>query len=838
MYENYGLVNGSVPRVSTTRALLRGVNVRGDGVEFPRVSRKDYRVIVAAQEGYDDTVLVQLLSRLCRPGSEAWKNFMATRGGKRREIQNAKGEYDVSRLNVVRYVPPWERRKLAAAEKDGKVKKYTLAQLFSDTYVRDKYDIPVKVMASISNLALTSPADAAATAQDCMMQRSKGSGVKIKVTAGAYASGVQAAARDIHMMAAVKPNVQIGNPAMVVGEWLYLDGQDTQYTWKVKGPLTHASSVVDIHRIAMTSGAHETMHCFGVETAKLRIEIILDSGEVVSSTVLGHVGDPGDLRYLQDCGLVEVLKPDLQDKFHKLKTNVMSLCESGSHRATALQLNDKALVVNQHVLETVTAAQVNGKVLGARQVLGGDLWAFGSNAEYCPWSFREPVVGELACIMYHNGMTPNLSPAFPVVGNDGLHLLSERVEGVVPGMSGGAVVALSDFSLLGVHCGETVSRLKATRITETVFQDMCDFVTETSVGADSEEEQADSITQMLKSRGLARRVREVVSSMVSVYSGMDHVATAVKVRGELFSPLPGARQLVYGDGTRVEAEFVKKEQSLVSAAYDDKLKSLSRERLPQVGEAVVFLGLDKRGPITTNELKVTHVGPFSRNFSTTLPDDSGFSLIGAVALALHDGAVLGVAVSRSLVGGGMFSVTLPQADVGRRSVTDVLEKTFPLMEAGIWDAEPISNVFDQSGDDRTLLGLAEIGQMHVRLQVVRELSERSVPHSRWGAIQTEVLEDKGLAKVFSDFGLEEHVRLSDGDLSVGLSPERSATTMLALLAVAFEYAGAEKVVEWLRSVKLFDAVDAGRRPASIVRRPSGFSVFAEDGRELKPYGEN
>jgi len=817
-----GLTTGERDIDGDARARMRGVNVGSDGTKYPRVSKADYGVLVGSVAEQNDDVLMLMLSRVCAPESDAWKDFLSVRAGFRNERPDGQGSYVVQKIATPRYVAPWETRLVNKSKDDLKLKKYTLSQTLSDSYVREKYAIPQKLVASVSTLALTQPADAAATMQEFLRLSSEGKDVNIRVVAGAYAGGIRAAITDIQRMAAQAPQLQIGTPGTIVGDWLFLDAGEGDDKWQVKGPIQFASSVRDIMRLAVSAGQHETIHCFAVETARLRIDVINSVG-VVAPDVIGHACAEGDLRFMEDSGTEGSLSTLAKSRWDDLKMNVLPLCTDGVHNATALKLSDKVLIANRHVVDDAGKVEVRGKQLGLRQVVGDDLWAFRYASPCSQWNFREPVSGEKACILYHNGTKSALSATFTIVKTDGMLLLSTLTGGVVPGMSGGAVVAMSDFSLLGVHGGETMRNLRATRITETVYHDMCDFVSESSNevgivdGADGE------VRELLKARGLGQTVSRVVTSLLPVYEDGEHTGTVLQT-------IDGLLSAVSGDLNVAEDVVITFERhGVIARASEYIAPEVAEGRNPLMGEAVACIGVDKDGPVITGELKILNVGPKGVNFLVSSPVEFDFPMGGAVVVSLHDGSVLGIVVRNTKA--GLFGVVVPRSEGAPIDYTVELGKVFPTATVQSWDAVVVQQAFNLSSGVETVEDWAQLGAMALQLKAAQLLQEARFPRDRRSHEVERITDVAMLVKVYQNLNLS---RLVDTD-GAELTDVQAANVLLALIHVADLYEKPDVVKLWLQSLGLLPDYDYVSR--GCVRRPSGFNVVANDGRTLSPYGD-
>lgn len=807
------------------RACISGVNVDLRGRKYPRVSRDHFQVLENAVGTFNDSVLEIVLRRICQPGSDAWKNFMAVRKGKRVPMEDGKGDYIVERSAVPRYVPPWEKAKFGkqSVVHGKKVKMYSLTQVLMDSYIRTKYDIPQKLIVSAGQLALTSPADAAATLQEFIQFRSKGSDVDIRVSAGAYASGSAGAVRDIRMMAKKAPALQAGTPCRVIGERFFAFADDTSETiWHVRGPLNRADTVMDVFRLAMTVGRHEAIHMFAQETAILGIDIFIGN-DVVSPSIINHSAAPDDYRYLNDSGVEEMLSPLAAQRFELLKVNVLSLDDGAVHRASSLRLSENVVLSTQHVYAELVNPVVQGVTLGVKQVIGGDLWAFKHGGFYSRWSFREPVIGELACVMFHNGEKVALSASFKVASCDGSLIISEHSDGVYPGMSGGAVVALSDMALLGVHRGAMLTKLRATRVTEATYFDVCDFVTESNAESDVPLDNVAKISQLLVSRSLASVFQELVSSVTAVYDSGRRVGSALSVDGSLVTAVaPGFYEVDKVSGL---VEFVDRGGGLLTVSRSGcVVPSVSRCRSPQAGESVVLLGLDGSQLLLSDELRVSHVGPYARNFVVTPADGLEAGMVGSVAVSLYDGCVLGIMVKE--VSQGVFCMGVNAGgDEVRPSAAEEVARVFPKFTVSAWDQGLLSKAFDVA----EAVDLADLGKAELRVRFKRKLLGLAVPHAQWSSRLASVASEAALAKCVDDIGLVSSmvVHNENGVASVA----DRATVMAALVAVVVMHETTEEVDNWLDALGLW--VD---RP-SMVRRSSGFDVLAVDGRVLPAFGE-
>jgi len=823
---------GQIPIRDDERSWMMGVNVATSGEHFPRVSRRDYHILLGNEdiETRNDDVLLAILAKAFKPGSEDWKDYLSTRAGRRDQLPDGTGRYTVGRIAPPRSVPVWEYRVKAMVEaKSPGVKQYSLAMVLADAYVRAKYEVPMSLVASVKEIALTCPADAAATMQEYMQSRSPN--MEVKVVVGAYADGLSGSRSTLATAARKYKQQQVYTAAALIGDKFHIYAKDDleDVEWCVMGPVKFADTVRDVYNIAKVIGKHETIHLFATETARLRIDISID-GEVVAPDILGHGRDMTDMRYQQDSGVVDSLSAFQRVKFEELKGNVLAVRDAGVHCSTAVQLQRDVALVNKHVVDESVELTLHDKLVGSRIPVGDDLWAVRSSGDCKPWSIRPAVPGEFASIMYYNGSQVAMSAVFKVKSSDGCWLLSELVEGVYPGMSGGAVVAMSDMSLLGVHCGEMRSQLKAAVVSDTLLADSYDFVTETSDTRYAGQITSDAMTHLMVTRGLGTVVASVVDSMCVVeHCNGGLVASGLMVSSDQLVSVCGSgdKQVLFQDGSRRVVTFDTSTNGMTQIARVGGSAEY-KVRTPQLNETAVLIAMDAAGPVVTGQLKVSHVGPQGRNMQLEgFSDGENVTVRGACAVSLQDGAVLGIVVRA--VGSLVFCLRPPVPQESLEVATEVA-KVFPRLSVAAWDLPKLTGVFRVGSDIH--LRLAKYGESALRYRLLRAFSNNpKLEESQWDDLVRKNMSDDILSGVCFRFGLHRFADVGE-DVVRDLSLAETVSLVLAFVGMVDTHENDDSVQLWLEGVGLVGDI-VGSRPA-VERRTSGFNVLSDMGDVLLP----
>lgn len=835
-----GLTYGRKIDLDDDRVQLRGVNISATGEVYPRVGRVDFIRMQEVFKESDDSVLDWVLQRFCKPKTEAWSDYMAVRSGRRQERADGLGEHSVVKSAVPRYVPPWERRLIekkekANAKKGGaKVKTYTLSQVLSDTYIRDKYEIPVRLINSLRTMAVTAPADAAATAAEYLQAQST---VKLRVEAASYSTGLLAAKRSIHRLAITQPPLQANVVSLIAGQVMTMMGdQDTPEEWCVQGPLCHAETIVDIYRLAVAGGKHETIFLFAEETAKLRIDIYIGN-HCVSPTVIGHVGDVSS--ELSDEGTLAALTEAQLSELENLKLGVLSVDGNRTCQASALQLERRAVLINQHVVEEVENPVVSGKSLEAKTWIADDVWVSKVVGPVVPWKFRAAEVGEYAFVMYRNMRGVSLSPLFQVKSVNGVRLLSELVDGMGAGMSGGAVLALSDLSLLGIHSGASNQRLIATAITSTLYQDVCEYITRSESACYSDDSIGDAMLELFTTRRLEPQLLNVVASLFPVFESDNFVGSALRLNDKLVS------SCVYGNARSGFGEEIALGET--NGFYRSSTKvdgeSVQLVRPPNLYEPVVVVGTDGKSPFITSELRVRFRAVHGSHFITSPPTALLYPVTGGAVVSLQDGAVLGTVVRASTseqYGLQLFCASLPEGTQYRVDPATELARLFPRLEAK-WGEDALNACFTHHSalEDTSLSdGLVKMGEFALSVRLKLELRKAGLERDAL-IVSRRLLNTDVVAGLAMDLGLMRMVKTGDG-VNVVTSVAAAERVMYGLVALVVMYESEQVASQWLDMLGLvpyhhrFQHGAVLQPPAKLMRRASESGVDDGSGRVLLP----
>jgi hypothetical protein len=413
-------------------------------------------------------------------------------------------------------------------------------------------------------------------------------------------------------------------------------------------------------------------------------------------------------------------------------------------------------------------------------MLARDLWlARTDEVSFDGWLVRAPRSGERVVLCYKRFDVMQYSDPVELFTTDGDVLTFQRDSCMVPGVSGAAIVALEDFSLLGVYDGVGLQKAMGSAFTPAMFVDVC---AEEEMHASRHESAVDGQDTMygrFKRRGLAKALDAVSAALVPLYNGPFHVGMGVVAGGLLrttcdpdlapLAPGKGEAPLVFERvGAVHETEFVR-ERGIGPAHW----------RRPNYGERVFVVGADEEGPYYSHTAaRVVHVGASAKFFQVVgLDEDRALPLLGGLVVAEADAAVLGY------YAGARFSAAhgqVGQCEAYRAAASsaaregppeEALLKVFPFLRPRSWTAgvaeECLVHASAQAYQDGRAFNsgftpLANIGDAALAAAAKVRLREQGVPTALW---QTYLKADQSnavMAKKAEELGLTKLMRVGVG----------------------------------------------------------------------------
>jgi len=769
---------GTIDYVSDGNMLNRvgtaGTNVIINGryrEHVARISQKDFSSLMFGSIPAVEGRLEGLVPSYVDTNTPQWAEFMATRKVVRRENPDGTGEYSIA--------PNVELDEGSSAiPKVNKPRMYTLANIFSDSHIADKYGLSAKVMNAAKTMAISQPDEAARALQGAMRQLAQDE--RIRVVAGPYSRSRQQCKFTVRNIAGKYAAVSASIHANVSGRKIMLFGPEGEKDWMVCGPLHHVDEVYDVYRMVWHVGTSDPMFLLGLELTVLDIDI--HNGKFFECpTIEGHAGgEDFSLPANSSFETMERLGAAERATLASMVDRILPVHDEFARVvASSVRVTAKHVLQSEHVMQAHPNSTVGGMQVVPIRSLGRDLWVSRLDGPSVAWRLRAPVIGEEAVICYSVGHEVQVSSPMRVESADGYNILLSRVADVVPGMSGGALIGLHDFALLGIHNGSTLRHNLCSQFGQQQYTDLCDADIASQACCDeASATNSDNLYDRYKRKGLASVVDHVIMSSVPLYSGDKHVAMSVHNSGAVYTTFDvGKASVRVGEG-RLASVFepapvygqFKASVSLPSA------KSPLVYRNPEYYEKVVLVGRDALGPYFSDEMTVVDIGVSHRSFSLShMQREPDLPLIGAVVIALSDAAVLGQFYRRTInVGTGDVYLCLPlrpEFNIRVEDPVEVLQSAFPFLHVATWQEGVVEEVI--SHPSRQLyesgrvfnsgnLPLARIGSLTAQAQLGLKMREAAVPYSRWNSETMTIQSNAAFAEVAWKWGIAKLVRTAPG----------------------------------------------------------------------------
>jgi len=784
-------------------AMLARVGVAGTNVilngkyreHVARISRDDFSSLVfgslPAYEGDLDGIVPAYVDA----GTKEWREFMSTRKVVRKPLDDGRGEYSV--------VPDFDlERKAKYVPKINGEKTYSLAQVFADSHVADKFGLSARLLNSVKTMAISQPDAAAKMLEGAMRQLAQDD--RVKVVAGPYSRGRQQCKYAVRQIAGKFQNVSFTIQSMISGRTIILFGPEGEDGWHVSGPVHHIDEIYDVYRMVSHVGTSEPMFLLGVELTVLNIDI--HNGEYFECpSVIGHAGSEGlrlpETSSYETAGL---LSASQKGKIRAMEEVLLPVTDArNAVVATSVRVTARHVLMSDHVLSAYPDALVDGRVALPLRTVSRDLWAARLDGSASAWLLRPPTVGEMAIICYNAGSGVQYSSPMRVEVADGYSILVTKTHDVVPGLSGGALIALSDFALLGVHSGETLRHNICSQFGQQHYTDLCEADAESQACHDEADASAgDNVYERFKRKGLSSVVDSVIGSVIPLYAGQAHVGLSVRVADRVVTTFDVERVAVKIGEERISAVF---EQSGVSGQYTAKCEVAETTtpvvyRNPEHYEKVVVVGRDSLGPYFSEEVTVVSIGVSHRNFVLSEVNAAELPFAGGIVMALSDAAVLGQYVrSNVTVGVGLGAYCLPLRPDKRvmapHNLVASLQAMFPMLHVSLWPPELVEEVFTHSSrqryDSNELFNagnapLANIGDNAAKAALYAAFRVSHVPHSRWQMEMQRLQSNASLAELAWRFGYAKLLRTGLGTVLQASSKAYADLTEALIGAVSLQ----------------------------------------------------
>lgn len=749
----------------------------------PRLSRKAYEDLLVTRLPEVPGYLESLLGSAVRVPADVKSTYLLQKKAVRQELVDGS-----ARIVVVPRVPESKDEveilgdegargvevvsEVVSGQLEGREKKksYTLSQIFQDFYIQEKYQLRGRMLETAKRMVATDPVATASMLQDVM--NSVQVVTSVRVTAGDYLRNKAHAKTVLGAFCSHYKATSASVAGEVIGEKLFMYGPEGDLGWHVCGPLKYAAEVSYVYWVVSVEGPMLPSVLLSMELVLLGIDIY-DGNTYAEPLIEYHTGGGGEAHppvglSPRTTGLLSVDQRFAMLQFGDRLLPVMS--SAGEQMATAVRVTDRHVLINTHVVEADALCTVAGERVKVQTQLSRDLWSVEIPGSAAPWSMREPTVGEKAVVCYRAGGVVSCSPPLNIVSADNSCVVTSLDPEVVHGVSGGALVALSDFSLLGVHSASTLTSLISFKFGASQFSTLLDVGAESVFSRESDAESfAARVYRRFKDKGLGHVFEASLKSVVPVYVGSMHVGMAVNSGQYLYTTCDADLPLRFG----VDRKAYVFETSDVGTVYRVKLDRPAKHtpvfrRRPEVFEKVFIVGTDSEEYLSC-ETSVQHVGPNARSFVIGDIPGADKPMLGGLVVA-RDGAVLGMCGPRSAttqIGLGYVCWPLPEEKVvSGMDVRTMLSRRFPFLNLQAWSDNLIEEVFTHSSAGKYRDGrlfntgckpLANVGDNAAKAELYASLREKGLPHSRWSMVMQQCQSNATFATAAWDNGYAEYL---------------------------------------------------------------------------------
>jgi len=697
-----------------------------------------------------------------------WQGFFETRKVVHREMADGTVVASVT-SNVVEAM---QADGPAEVEQVGRVKRYELIHFFTDLSLIDKFDVRGSFRAELRNLAAVDTARAARRLQ-AHVRKYEGT-ERAEVVPGKYALSWKAARETLKLEAARFPVTSIAVDGMFVGDKIFMYGSSGRDGWRVFGPERVASLVRLVHRMVEATSCESVAFALGPELTVLDIDVH-DGEGVVSPVRERHTGDHSELPLATSPRVSALLSGTDRERLMAACEACETVAIDGVDCATAVRVTRKYVLVNAHVVAEGGVLTSNGELVLPQRMLSRDLWLARSTGSEVAWHLRDAVVGEQVALCYRRHNTLCFGGPISVLSAGGDVLSLDKDESMLPGVSGAAVVSLTDLALLGVYDGVSLRRGLAAAYTQSMYTDTCEMSEHGDSSHASARDEGGSVYSRMRERGLAKVVDSALAAVVPLYSGAEHVGMAFPRSGKLYTVCdPDVAPLAVGPSS-APLVFDRAEKGYYGADSAFLPRGPAVVRKAAYGEGVFVVGRDVDGEYcSVASGRVVHVGVGAESFQLaglTLQD--ALPLQGGLVVAFSDGAVIGAFVGPRFNpkhGELVFCLSLPgehEVEIVEERPEATIIRLFPFLRPAAWPVglatgaltHPSAKIEGQGYDHGSL---AMIGDSAMRTQLWVRLREVGVPPRRWQTVFQEVQGNSNLAARAEALGLGAALRLGRG----------------------------------------------------------------------------
>lgn len=606
---------------------------------------------------------------------------------------------------------------------DAARKKLTLSQMFDDPQVRDKLGLSDRRLVAAQRQALSDARGAAASLQTYL--RTHGFPA-YTVAAGDMQKNHKTAAAFIRESAKHYRDIDpVVDARMVRNDiWLFANdmGRSKDYEWVVKGPVMWAVEVRAIHKMALVVGPYVTMGMFSWETAVLGICIFDREDKPYCGDLTGYA-DPAGIVPLPRAARLFLSSAEQAQRVCAASVNVLPVRAGGKVVGSAVRVSDRYAIFNDHTWAACQDGEV-GEVqpvwVGDDQVvnprlIGSDVVLVHVAHTDTHWPLRMPRLNERVVLVYSVGETVEYTEALSVVGASGTQMTVSYSEVMRPGMSGAAVVAVSDGAMLGIFCTVDSRRAICELFTPASFAKAVELDSQSPLEDTAADEEEYSAFTCMTGRGLKGTYHAVRSSITPLVSNGSFVGSALCLpHGKLVTTVDVDQYAVGPPGSAVLA-FEQQGSCYVAPAGGSVVSSVPHVRLAKHGERVFAMTRTVDGATALSAMRnVVHVDSRGQ-FKVDAFGAGAVLLDGATVVATSDGAVVGL-----YVGSGR--------DV-RQAVVSLCVPLYTLASAGPDGCDGVAAELNGLIGTRSprFRELAVLGHSTVRAAVVRAATDEGIP---------------------------------------------------------------------------------------------------------------
>lgn len=742
------------------RASLGSVRYERMGEDYRAIP--DFTIPMAVSLNYRELPAQEprpeMFSGLFTPGTQGWEDFFSTRKVVYRYDSEGRRFASVT-SNVADAL---ERPASAPGLK--RPKEYEVVHLLTDVDLKNKFRIRGDFLARMRNMAVVDTAKAARALQQHV--RTFEGSERAAVVVGKYAGSWKAARDCIRQFSSRFPITTVHIDASLIGDRAFLYGPDASERWRVFGPVSCASLVQCVHRMVAASSCESVIFAFGLELTLLDIDVHNGDG-VLCPVRECHAGFHTELPLRSSAGVGAILSPSSMSRLRELCSACETFSAGGEDIATAVRITGRYVLVNAHVLNEEGPYAVDGVPLVPYRMVSSDLWIARARGREAAWTLRTAEPGEMVIVCYKRH--DELQFLGPVeVKTVSEHTLSLGLApGMLPGVSGGAIVAVRDFALLGTHDGVSMRSALGATFSPEMYTDICSMSEMGDSSHASARDEEGSVYVQMKERGLGGVVDTAMAAVVPLYSADVHIGMGYPAGGKLYTTCdPGVAPLTPLGGA-VPLVFDREGPYFVAPYPDGTGPAVTRK--PSYGEKVFVVGRDADGEyVSSSQAKVVHIGVGSGWFQITgLDIAAALPLQGGMILAVSDAAVVGVFKSSAYdarFGEVGQCVATPKASTVvavRERPEAVIQRVFPFLRPEAWPVGVAESVLTHaSAGESAVASYAMVGDSAMRSVLWVRLLEAGVPTARWQDIFQEVQSNARWAEVCEQLGLAKEIRTS------------------------------------------------------------------------------